>query len=114
MSNKSTISVDGLSIKTTQRGFLTDPTTWNKRVAEALAKDEGIELTAAHWEIIDFARDFYHHYNLLPNVRLFTQAVRKTLGNEKGNSRYLYHLFPESPLKQSFRIGGLPLPPSCI
>jgi tRNA 2-thiouridine synthesizing protein E len=34
----------------------------------------------------------------LPNARVFTKAIAKTLGEEKGNSRYFHCLFPEGPL----------------
>jgi len=101
-------------VKTTERGFLLHPEQWSEEVAQILAEREGIELTPAHWEIIHFIRHFYQRYNLLPNARIFSQAIRKTLGAEKAASRYLYRLFPDGPLKQACKIGGLPKPTSCI
>ncbi|MGB0835445.1 MAG: TusE/DsrC/DsvC family sulfur relay protein, partial [Psychrobium sp.] len=38
----------------------------------------------------------------------------KEFGPEKGNSRYLYSLFPKGPAKQATRIAGLPKPAKCI
>ena len=101
-------------LPTTDDGFLLNVTDWNECVAEALAAKVNLPLTAAHWEIIHFIRDYYFSFNHLPNARLFVKAVQKTLGEEKGNSRYLAGLFPESPVKLACLIAGLPKPPGCI
>jgi tRNA 2-thiouridine synthesizing protein E len=108
------IVVDDNVIETTEQGFLLRSSEWNERVAAVLAAGAGVELTAAHWEIVLFIRDYFLTYRHLPNARMFVKAVQRTLGEQKGNSRYLYRLFPESPLKQSCLIAGLPKPPSCI
>ena len=101
-------------IRTTEQGFLLDCREWDDTVAARLAAGISIEMTDAHWEIVRLIRDYYLNYRHLPNMRMFVAAVRKTLGEEKGNSRYLYRLFPESPLKQACLIAGLPKPPSCL
>ena len=108
------IIVEGRAIQTTEHGFLLDVTAWNERGACALAATTAIELTEAHWEIVHYVRGYYLRYRHLPNARMFVKAIEKGLGEEKGNSRYLYRLFPESPLKQACLIAGLPKPPSCI
>ena len=36
-----------------KEGFLRDLSDWNPQVASEIAAAEGIELTAAHWEIIE-------------------------------------------------------------
>lgn len=106
--------VDGKSLATRQGGYLVDQSAWNERVALTLAAMEGVALTAAHWELIHFIRAYYRDFQHLPNNRQFTKAVQKTLGADKGNSRYLYSLFPNGPLRLVCKIGGLPRPPSCI
>jgi len=95
-------------------GFLRSRQQWNKVVAEALACEDSLILTAAHWEIIDFMRAYYDEFNHQPNARLFGQAIKKKLGAEKGASIYLYQLFPDGPLKYANKYAGLPIPPSCI
>ncbi|MGH8547993.1 MAG: TusE/DsrC/DsvC family sulfur relay protein [Methylococcales bacterium] len=110
----SDIEVDGRRYEITEAGFLVAREAWTARVGVALAAAAGIDLTSEHWEIILFMRDYYHRFNHLPNNRVFVKAVRKELGEEKGNSRYLYCLFPDGPLKFACRIGGLPKPTSCI
>ena len=87
---------------------------WSKAIGQALAKKDGIELTQAHWGIILFMQAYYDQYNHQPNARLFGQAIKKSLGAEKGSSIYLYKLFPDGPLKLANKYAGLPIPPSCI
>jgi len=47
-------------------------------------------------------------------VRVLTKAVGKKLGKDKGNSKYLYGLFPYGPAKQACRYAGLPKPTGCV
>ena len=49
-----------------------------------------------------------------PAIRALVKAMEKQYGPEKGNSRYLYKLFPEGPAKQATKIAGLPKPVKCI
>jgi tRNA 2-thiouridine synthesizing protein E len=108
------IEVDGKRYEITEAGFLVERDEWTEGIGIALAEIAGIELTEAHWEIIVFIREYYGRFQHLPNNRMFVKAVRQQLGEEKGNTRYLYSLFPEGPLKFACRIGGLPKPTSCI
>jgi tRNA 2-thiouridine synthesizing protein E len=106
--------VDDVCLETTGEGFLLDASQWNQRIAMHLAVLEGIEMTDAHWEILLFIRDYYQKFKHLPNSRMFVAAIRKQLGEEKGNSRYLLKLFPQGPLKYACKIAGLPKPPTCL
>ncbi|NJA05695.1 MULTISPECIES: TusE/DsrC/DsvC family sulfur relay protein [Methylomonas] len=106
--------VDGAELATTDDGFLRSADLWNRNVADELARLEGLVIEEAHWEILLFIRDYYRKFQHLPNARMFVAAVRKTLGEEKGNSRYLQKLFPQGPLKYACKIAGLPKPPTCL
>lgn len=108
------LSAEGSVPVLTEQGFLVDMNDWNEEVARELAELNSIELTDAHWEIIVFIRDYYLRYKHLPNARVFTKAVAKQLGEDKGNSRYLHKLFPEGPLKYACKLAGLPKPPTCL
>ncbi len=109
-----TMSVGGSEIEVDEEGYLVDINDWNKDIALELAKTEDLELTESHWEVIDFLRDYYDEYQIAPAVRVLTKAIGKKLGKEKGNSKYLYELFPYGPAKQACKIGGLPKPTGCI
>lgn len=108
------LRVDGVVLATTDEGFLCDASLWHEKVAIALAQVEQLELSAEHWEIVLFIRDYYQQYKHLPNARMFVSAVRKRFGEDKGNSRYLQKLFPQGPLKYACKIAGLPKPPTCL
>jgi len=109
-----TIEVSGKSLEVDEEGYLTNINDWDKDVAEALAKSENIEMTENHWEVIDFLREYYNEYQIAPAVRVLTKAIGKKLGPDKGNSKYLYELFPYGPAKQACKIAGLPKPTGCI
>jgi len=106
--------VNNVRLETTDQGFLVNSFDWNKDVAIRMAELNNISLNEAHWEIIVFIRHYYQQYKHLPNARVFTKAIAKTLGEEKGNSRYLHKLFPDGPLKYACKLAGLPKPPTCL
>lgn len=103
-----------IPLETTDQGFLLNTDDWNEAVAELLSELNNIQLTDRHWEIILFIRSYYFQFKHLPNARVFTKAIAKTLGEEKGNSRYLHQLFPDGPLKYACKLAGLPKPPTCL
>ncbi|WP_010604618.1 TusE/DsrC/DsvC family sulfur relay protein [Pseudoalteromonas maricaloris] len=102
------------TIETDKQGYLLDHTQWTKDLAPLLAAEENIELSDAHWEVIEFVRNFYLEYNTSPAIRMLVKAMAKALGEDKGNSIYLYKLFPKGPAKQATKIAGLPKPSKCI
>jgi len=108
------LKVNGLPLDVTEQGFLIHRQDWNKAVAEQMAQQEALILVDEHWEILAFIQDYYQQYQHLPNSRLFVKAIAKKLGIEKGNSRYLQHLFPNGPLKTACKLAGLPKPPTCL
>ena len=100
--------------ETDNDGYLKDSSQWSKGLAEVIAAQEGITLTAEHWEVVRFVRDFYLELNTSPAIRMLVKAMAKAFGEEKGNSRYLHRLFPKGPAKQATKIAGLPKPVKCI
>jgi tRNA 2-thiouridine synthesizing protein E len=108
------MDVNGVSIETDEEGFLVNLSDWNPDVALELAKGESVDLTDQHWEVINFLREYYDEYQIAPAVRVLTKAIGKKLGPDKGNSKYLYDLFPYGPGKQACKIAGLPKPTGCI
>ncbi|AIJ09661.1 MULTISPECIES: sulfurtransferase TusE [Edwardsiella] len=108
------LEFDGRCIETDAQGYLLNSQEWSEALAEILALQEGITLSEAHWEVVRFVREFYQTFNTSPAIRMLVKAMTQKYGEEKGNSRYLYRLFPKGPAKQATKIAGLPRPVKCI
>jgi len=108
------IEVNGKTYETDEEGYLTNIQEWEEGVAEVMSKEDNLDLTDEHWDIIKFLRQYYEEYQIAPAVRVLTKAVGKKMGKEKGNSKYLYGLFPYGPAKQACRYAGLPKPTGCV
>jgi tRNA 2-thiouridine synthesizing protein E len=104
----------GKTIATDKAGYLLDIEDWQEDLAPTLAKTENIELTANHWEVVNFVRKFYLEFNTSPAMRALVKAMANEFGPKKGNSRYLFKLFPKGPAKQATKIAGLPKPAKCL
>lgn len=109
-----TMTAGGKTVEIDEEGYLVNINDWTREIAEELAKSENVNMTDSHWEVIDFLREYYNEYQIAPAVRVLTKAIGKKLGPDKGNSKYLYELFPYGPAKQACKIGGLPKPTGCI
>ena len=108
------IVVNGQSFETDEEGYLTNRNDWNEDLAKEMAKVDNCALSDNHWEVINFLREYYDEYQIAPAVRVLTKAIGKKLGPDKGNSKYLYELFPYGPAKQACKYAGLPKPTGCV
>lgn len=105
---------EGRVLETDRAGYLQRREDWSEAVAVAMARADGIELGEDHWAVIRYLRGFYLEYAVAPAVRILVREMARRLGREKGNTRYLYRLFPEGPARQACRYAGLPRPTGCI
>ena len=108
------IEVNGTSYETDEEGYLVNLGEWTPDLGKALAATDDCELTDAHWEVINFLREYYEEYQIAPAVRVLTKAIGKRLGKDKGNSKYLYELYPYGPAKPACKYAGLPKPTGCV
>lgn len=109
-----TIDVSGKQVEVDEDGYLVNLEEWSKELAEIFAKEDEIELTEAHWEVINFLRDYYEKYQIAPMIKILVKEIGKSMGKEKGNTKYLYELYPAGPAKQACRFAGLPKPTGCV
>jgi dissimilatory sulfite reductase related protein len=103
-----TVTLAGATVEVDAEGFLAQPERWNERMAEEIARANGIEaLTDRHWQVISFMRNTYLQTGSAPSVR--------SLGKTSGVPiKELYELFPKGPSKLAAKIGGIPKPRGCI
>jgi len=105
---------NGTTVEADEEGYIIDIGSWNPELALLIAEGENIEMGDDAWEVVNFLRNYYEEYQIAPAVRVLTKAIKKSLGPEKGNSKYLYELFPYGPAKQACKIAGLPKPTGCV
>lgn len=108
------LTVGDHTLETDEEGYLVNLSDWTEDVATEIAKSENVEMSPNHWEVVNFLREYYNEYQIAPAVRVLTKAIGKKLGPDKGNSKYLYELFPYGPAKQACKIAGLPKPTGCV
>ena len=103
-----TVRVEGRDVGTDSEGYLLDRDDWSEAFARALAREEGLHLTAAHWEVIRFLRDHYHEHGVQAQVRAMVKHFSALWGAERGSNHALHEMFPVGgPQKQGNRLAGL-------
>lgn len=108
------LTLDERTIALDKDGYLVNLNDWDRDAANALAAQENITLTPAHWEIVATLQEFYREFELSPAMRALVKYTEKKLGPEKGKSIYLLQLFPPSPARIASKIAGLPRPTNCL
>ncbi len=92
-------------------GYLIDPEQWDESVAHLLARNEGIELDAAHWPILQFMRNYWSANRVTPDVRHVVDFLAREQGFEKKQAKqHLFGLFPYGYVKQACKIAGMQRP----
>lgn len=98
--------IGGVPVQVNDEGYLTDHSQWKREIGDAIAKEEGIEMTDSHWSVIDYLQE--QHRNEVP------LSVRRVGKSGVIDIKGFYALFPKGPLKTSSKIAGIPKPVSCI
>ena len=99
--------IAGVTIDVNDEGYMTNHAQWNRDVAAALAKEEGIDLTEGRWKVLDFIDKDFKEKSAVPGMR----RMNKVGGIE---TKELYSLFPNGPIKKATKIAGYPKPVSCV
>jgi len=96
----------GQAVELNDEGYMVDASQWNREVAAEMAKEEGIELTDKHFEVLEFLRN--------ATEKGETLTIRKVGKSGITDIKGLYQLFPGGPLKYSSKFAGIPKPASCV
>ena len=96
------------NVERNEEGFLVNPANWNKEIAVEVAQAEGIlELTDAHWKIIEFSRANAESSGAAPTLRQISKGAGVP-------TKELFKLFPKGPAKKVAKISGLGKPEGCV
>jgi len=86
------------------------PTDWSREAAVAKGRDEGLELSDDHWEVVRALQEYFSsHEHGEVNVRELHDALDEKF-HAKGGIKYLYQVLPGGPVAQGCRIAGLEAP----
>lgn len=100
--------VGEVAVTTDTEGYLIDRSQWSEDFARALAQQEGLVLTPAHWELIEFLRAYYVEHGVQAQVRVMIKHFSQVWGAERGSNHHLHEMFPMGgPQKQGNRLAGL-------
>jgi tRNA 2-thiouridine synthesizing protein E len=100
-------TVNGVDLEADDQGYLIEPS-FEEETVRVIAAAEGIELTDAHWEVVNYLRDQYREEGATPNFRAMLKGMSEI--QPAVDSKYLYDLFPVGPAKQGPKVAGLPQP----
>ncbi len=106
----SNLVVNGNNFNLTFDGRLNELSDWTPDIATAIAREEGLNLTDAHWDIINLMRDYYFTFNITPVTKLLKREIAKKLGAERASDEALAGLFPGGVQYQATKIAGIPVP----
>jgi len=102
-------TLGGIEVEVDEDGFIQEPTTWNKEMAEDLGKREASTspMTEDHWKVVNYLRNYYLEYEIAPPIRMLTRQTGFDL-------KRIYQLFPKGPAAGACKIAGLPKPTGCV
>ena len=96
----------GVNVDVNEEGYFTNPSQWTKEIGAAIAKEEGLELTDKHYEVLEYLRNKHQSGEAL--------SIRGINKSGVVDVKTFYQLFPGAPLKKSTKIAGIPKPASCV
>lgn len=96
-----------------KHGHLLNRNEWSRDWATEMAASDDVELTAAHWSVIEAVQTIFDQTADTPPMRLLIKLLR-TQVSASIDSRHLYRLFPDNPVRQASKYAGLPKPKHCM
>ena len=95
-------------IERDEEGYLYDPDLWTAEMADRLAAEENLTLTAEHWIVIEFIRDWHDEHGITPDIRHVAKHLGTEMGvDKKAGKAKIFELFPYGYVKQACKIAGM-------
>jgi tRNA 2-thiouridine synthesizing protein E len=82
-------NISGTQPTVNEEGYLTDFSQWTKEIAEDIAKEEHIELSERHWEVIAYLQEQFK--------KEIPMSIRKIKNSGVVDIKEFYQLFPQGP-----------------
>lgn len=90
------------------------PEDWTPAAAEKIARDEGLEISDDHWQVVRALQEYYaRHAEIGVNLRELHDALDEKF-HRKGGIKYLYSLLSGGPVAQGCRLAGLKPPAGAV
>jgi len=101
-------SPETATFPTDPEGYLVDPAHWTEKIAQELARREGITLSEDHWRVIRFMREYYASHQIAADARFAIKHLAEVHG--AAARKRLFELFPYGYVKQACKIAGMRRP----
>jgi tRNA 2-thiouridine synthesizing protein E len=98
--------IAGVTVDVNEEGYFTNPAQWTKEIGLEIGKEEGIQLTEKHFEVLNFIRERHAKGEML--------TIRSVGNSGITDIKGFYGLFPGAPMKKAAKIAGIPKPASCV
>ncbi|MGO9390377.1 TusE/DsrC/DsvC family sulfur relay protein [Rhodoblastus sp.] len=95
------------AIETDIEGYLTDPGAWTEDWAREIAREQQIEMTEEHWDVLHFMRAYFEERQVPPDARFVMRHLSQTRGADRNR---LFELFPHGYVGQACKIAGMRKP----
>ncbi len=96
----------------TLESFPNAPANWNIKTAENIAKDDGVNLSDDHWDLIRALQEYYNKVEFA-NLRQIKDALDEKF-HSRGGMKYLYQIIPGGPVAEGCKLAGLNIPAGAI
>jgi dissimilatory sulfite reductase related protein len=96
----------GVAIDVNEEGYFTNPSQWSREIAIEIAKEENLDLTEKHFEVLNFIRE--------RQAKGDTLTIRSVGNSGITDIKGFYALFPGAPMKKAAKLAGIPKPASCV
>jgi tRNA 2-thiouridine synthesizing protein E len=92
--------------------FPNAPENWNIETAQAIASEEGIEMSDDHWDLVRALQEYYKKVEF-PHLREVKDALDEKF-HSRGGLKYLHQIMPGGPVAQGCKIAGLKVPAGAV